>query len=329
MALRKIDQDTMKLDIGVPLVSIVCTAYNHRDYIENTLEGFVMQQTSFPFEVIVHDDASTDDTVNVIKKYEQKYPHLFHNIYQVENQYSRGVDIWRYLFQFCCRGKYIAICEGDDYWIDPMKLQKQVDFLEEHQNYGMVYGCVYYYQQNIGKFINTFGKNIEVIQDLLRGNVIPTLTVCMRRSLYLEYVKEIKPLQQNWKMADYPMWLWFSYKSSVKFMEDVLGVYRILPESMSHSANFQKELDFVESYASIKRFFLNRFGIEDPYIIRNIEEQYLIGVYRIVIRHHMSSDVIKERIKEITSRTFKIYVICFAIRIPVIRRLLRWYWGIS
>lgn len=70
MALRKIDQDTMKLDIGVPLVSIVCTAYNHRDYIENTLEGFVMQQTSFPFEVIVHDDASTDDTVNVIKKYE-------------------------------------------------------------------------------------------------------------------------------------------------------------------------------------------------------------------------------------------------------------------
>ena len=71
MALRKIDQGNMKLDIDVPLVSIVCTAYNHHDYIENTLEGFVMQQTSFPFEIIVHDDASTDDTVKVIKKYEQ------------------------------------------------------------------------------------------------------------------------------------------------------------------------------------------------------------------------------------------------------------------
>ena len=122
-----------------PLVSVVCTTYNHEKYIRQCLDGFVMQKTTFPIEIIVHDDASTDDTVRIVKEYEEKYPNLFNNIYRTENWYSRGKDIWGYLFDQKARGKYIALCEGDDYWIDPYKLQKQVDFLEGHPEYSMCF----------------------------------------------------------------------------------------------------------------------------------------------------------------------------------------------
>lgn len=89
------------------------------------MEGFVMQKTNFPYEIIVHDDASTDNTANVVKSYEIRYPELFANIYQTENQYSKGSsDVSRIVFG-AARGKYIALCEGDDYWTDTYKLQKQ------------------------------------------------------------------------------------------------------------------------------------------------------------------------------------------------------------
>ena len=109
-----------------PLVSINCITYNHEAYIRDALEGFLMQKTDFTFEILVHDDASTDQTANIIRKYEKKYPEIIKPIYQKENQYSQEVEISKQ-FQFPrARGKYIAICEGDDYWTNPYKLQKQV-----------------------------------------------------------------------------------------------------------------------------------------------------------------------------------------------------------
>ena len=125
----------MKQDI---MVSICCKTYNHENYIRQCLDGFLIQKTNFPIEIIVHDDASTDSTPHILHEYEKKYPELFHIIYQNENQYSKkGVSIFLdYMFPLM-RGKYIAFCEGDDYWIDPLKLQKQVDFLESHPDYSM------------------------------------------------------------------------------------------------------------------------------------------------------------------------------------------------
>lgn len=114
------------------LVSICCISYNHEAYIRQCLDGFVMQQTQFAFEVLIHDDASTDCTQEIIREYEAKYPDIIKPICQTENQYSKGVPISR-TFNFPrAKGKYIAMCEGDDYWTDPLKLQKQVDVLESH-----------------------------------------------------------------------------------------------------------------------------------------------------------------------------------------------------
>jgi len=108
----------------------VCLAYNHEKYIRQCLDGFVMQETNFPFEIIVHEDASTDSTASIIREYEANYPNLFHPIYQTENQYSKKDGSVTRFALGAVRGKYIAMCEGDDYWTDPQKLQKQFDAME-------------------------------------------------------------------------------------------------------------------------------------------------------------------------------------------------------
>ena len=121
----------------IPLVSICCTTYNHLNYIRQCLDGFVMQKTNFPIEILIHDDASTDGTQDIIREYEAKYPNIIKPIYQKENQYSKGVKVSLVYNYSRTKGKYIALCEGDDYWTDPYKLQKQVDFLESHPDYVM------------------------------------------------------------------------------------------------------------------------------------------------------------------------------------------------
>lgn len=119
----------MKLS-DTPMVSVICATYNHQEYIEDALKGFINQITDFPFEVIVHDDASTDKTPEIMKKYEIDYPHIFRMIYQQQNQHSQGKRIMEDIMLPLAKGKYFAFCEGDDYWIDPRKLQKQYDHME-------------------------------------------------------------------------------------------------------------------------------------------------------------------------------------------------------
>lgn len=114
-----------------PLASIRCITFNHETFIEQALDSFLMQETSFPFEIVVHDDASTDSTVNIIKEYEKKYPQIVKPIYETENQYSKRNGSLVRIMNAACKGKYWAICEGDDYWINPNKLQMQVDWLEK------------------------------------------------------------------------------------------------------------------------------------------------------------------------------------------------------
>lgn len=115
------------------LVTIRCLAYNHEPYIRECLEGFVMQKTNFKFEAIVHDDASTDKTAEIIREYAEKYPAIIKPIYETENLYSKhDGSLGRIMDDACAHGKYVAYCEGDDYWTDSLKLQKQVDFMEQH-----------------------------------------------------------------------------------------------------------------------------------------------------------------------------------------------------
>lgn len=124
--------------MNTPLVSICCITYNHAQFIRKCLDGFLMQKTDFPIEILIHDDCSTDGTTEIIREYEAKYPDLIFPLYEEENQYQQGkaaeIDLYNYRR---ARGKYIAYCEGDDYWTDLLKLQKQVDFMEANPEYSV------------------------------------------------------------------------------------------------------------------------------------------------------------------------------------------------
>jgi glycosyltransferase involved in cell wall biosynthesis len=241
---------------NLPLVSISCMTYNHAPYIRQCLEGFLMQKIDFPIEVLIHDDASTDGTVDIIREYEQKYPEIIKPIYQTENQYSKGIDVFTVYNISRARGKYIAICEGDDYWIDPYKLQKQVDFLEKNSEYGMCYTRAKKYSQKNSKYLRVEAGGSDCsFHDLMKRNVIPTLTVCLKKNLLIQYNNDIKPGNKHWLQGDYPTWLWFAYNSKIYFMNDVTGVYRILEESVSHSSDIKKQSKFIHSEIRIQRYF--------------------------------------------------------------------------
>lgn len=121
-----------------PLVSVICFTYNHERFIEDALRGFLIQETDFPFEVIVHDDASEDGTAAIVRRWAEAYPTIIRPIFQEVNQYSRGRKLLTITMP-TARGRYIALCEGDDYWTDPRKLQIQADFLEKNPDYVVCY----------------------------------------------------------------------------------------------------------------------------------------------------------------------------------------------
>lgn len=175
------------MDKSIPVVSICCATYNHVHFIRQCLDGFVMQKTDFPFEVLIHDDASTDGTQDIIREYEAKYPDIIKPIYQKENQYSKGVRVSLVYNYSRVRGKYVALCEGDDYWTDPYKLQKQVDFLEAHPDYVMCSHQFNRYWQADGRLEEIAdphfkGADYDLL-NLIGGRwLTQTLTVMYRRS---------------------------------------------------------------------------------------------------------------------------------------------------
>lgn len=183
-----------KGDITKPVVSICCIAYNHERFIEDALEGFLIQETDFPFEIIIHDDASTDKTADIIGEYKKRYPKIITPIYQKENQYSKGQ---KPLIDFVlprAAGKYVALCEGDDYWTGPYKLEKQINFLEANPDYVMCYHNAKIIDEN-GDLISQSKLPNELKRDfskeeLIQGKMILTLAICFR-NIIREYPDEI------------------------------------------------------------------------------------------------------------------------------------------
>lgn len=165
------------------MVSVCCITYNHANFIREAIESFLMQKTTFPFEILIHDDASTDGSAEIIKEYENKYPDIIKPIYQTENQYQQGRTISPVYQWPRARGKYIALCEGDDYWTDSYKLQKQVDFLEGNTDFAISFHNSIIANQ----FDRTNNQLLEnpsnyKTSDIFLGKIIPTQTVLFRNT---------------------------------------------------------------------------------------------------------------------------------------------------
>lgn len=300
---EQIMQNWTVKDTENPLVSVRCITYNHEPYIAQAIDGFLMQKTDFPFEVIIHDDASTDKTADIIREYERKYPLIIKPIYQTENQYSKRNGSIAKAIDPKLKGKYIAFCEGDDYWIDPNKLQMQVDFLEKNPEYGMCYTKTKCYIQDRSKYIRPFGKKVKSFEDLLfNGNNIPTLTVILKTDLYLKYKDEIHPQKQNWQMGDYPMWLWFAKNSRIYFFNKLTAVYRVLSESASHSQDLNKVLLFEKSFVSIKNFYYRKYIKDNDFFF--IDQDLTIANY-FLSGSHLSQEGVKEALSKMKNRGIK------------------------
>lgn len=242
------------------LVSIICDTFNHLPYISRCLDSLLEQKTNFLFEILVHDDCSKDGTADIVRAYADKYPLVVKPILQTENQYSKGVPIWC-TYQFSrVQGKYVAFCEGDDYWVDPYKLQKQVDFLEANPDYSLIYGNIKHYIQKQDLFVDQDWIYGDASQEdlLIKGNTIPTLTCCFRfnKSIVNEYYFHISN-NKHWLTGDLPLWIIVAQGGKCKFIDQQLGVYRVLEKSASHSDDERRETMFNLSGYEIRCYFMD------------------------------------------------------------------------
>ncbi len=273
----KTEQDVMAAwgDQTSPLLSIICLTYNHAAFIKETLEGFIRQETDFPFEVIVHDDASTDSTTAIIREYAARYPSLIKPIYQRENQYSLGVPFSTRLFAQA-RGRYIAYCEGDDYWTDPRKLQIQVDFLEKYRDYVMTYHDAFMFNsQGVVRTPHLTGKyrkDATALQ-LQKARPVSTLTVCFRN-----LVHELPPELHGVEVLDICWWSLLGAHGKGKFIEEIKpAAYRVHEGGIFSMRSSKQRIQMTtHAYYNLARYY-QRIGDSSLY------EYFMIQVFAQVL----------------------------------------------
>ncbi len=217
-----------------PVVSICCITYNHEPYIRDAIEGFLMQKTTFPIEILIFDDASTDGTQEIIKSYAEKDPRI-KTFLQIENQWRKGkYGLLDWLFP-TARGKYIALCEGDDYWIDPYKLQKQVDFLEANPDCSLCFhASKHIYAKNPARFYIHKPKHIPAdkkfdIKDAILGGggFMATNSMVFLR----EYIIDLPEWTAKAPVGDAPFMLTLASRGKMGYIDEIMSVYRIMTEN--------------------------------------------------------------------------------------------------
>lgn len=236
--------------VSEPLVSIRCATFNHVNYIEDAIKGFLIQETDFPFEVWIHDDASIDGTREILEKYQKKYPRIIKTILQKENQYSQGVRIGPIIKKHCT-GKYFALCEGDDYWISKDKLSKQVASLEEHPQAGMAFHAAYKKSEGNGsyKIVGMHSeKKVKTFSEILSagGGGVPTASIVYRADLW-EKMNQIAGycpvgdlvVQHISSLFDYAI---YSNEIMSVYRTDVPGSWSQRKTTSSSRIAFQKKL---------------------------------------------------------------------------------------
>lgn len=225
------------------LVSIDCITYNHGKYIAEAIEGFLMQKTNFKYEILIHDDASTDGTQEIIKEYYEKYPDIIKPILQRENQYSRGINEIGYIFNHSrAMGKYVAVCEGDDYWTDCNKLQRQVDYMESHPECGLCFHAAEKIKMGKGniELIRPYYEScISPVEDVILGGggFMATNTILYRKSV----LDNAPDFYLNAPVSDYPLQILTASKNYAYYIDEFMSVYRFgVPGSWSRRMSEKK-----------------------------------------------------------------------------------------
>lgn len=276
------------------LVSICCVTYNHEKHIIKCLDGFVMQKTDFAFEILVHEDASTDSTAQILREYEIKYPELFKCVYQTENQFLKQNTLVNILFKMA-KGKYLALCEGDDYWSDPYKLQKQVDFMEQNIDYSM---CFHNATESLNSMLikETYGahinKQILSLEDFMFKHIVPTASILFRNNIdFPDWTNKVTS-------GDKLIVFLNATRGKIYYMYEVMSHYNVNDEGVSRSLD-HKGLNKVYNMAYLLVKFDEYTNFEYTDILKK-GLQYEIGVH--ILDPYRKELKTKLLIKEIFTR---------------------------
>ena len=288
------------------MISICCATYNHAKYLSETIEGFVNQITSFKYEILIHDDASTDGTADIIRHYTKLYPNIIRPIYQIENQYSKGVGIHATLLWPNTRGKYIAQCEGDDYWTNPHKLQTQLDFMESNPDCTL---CVH----KVNRISATTNEALGPIQpsnysryfsmdEIIKGGggLFGTNSMLFRTSCLNGFPKFLQELP----VGDYPLVIQCALKGSVFYINSPMAVSRRnAPKSWTvHYANSPHEviklrLELID--------MLNNLDKHTNYTYsKSIQEKVLDYNFRILLLNNNYSALFEPKYKKLLKNRY-------------------------
>ena len=239
-----------------PIVSIICLTFNQEKYVRDCFEGFVMQQTNFQYEVLVYDDASKDGTPAIIREYAAKYPDIFKPTLYEKNNYLQGLGyVGLYTGIREAQGTYVAYCEGDDYWTDPKKLQKQVDFLESHPDYEICAHdtqikfersqqteSILFSQTDVNLFLDRRNRAEYQLADTLTGNIFHISSLMYRNfDIQLpEWIHEISAF-------DMVFYMLLAKEGKVHVLQDAMSVYRIHSDSLTSSGvEYQTAIPFLQ-----------------------------------------------------------------------------------
>lgn len=258
---------SIKLAMKNIKLSVLVISYNQQEYIRQTVESIAKQLDPQQCELIVADDCSTDNTQNIIFQLANEYP----VIKPIFNKTNLGV-IKNYFNGISkCSGEYIMDCGGDDFFLDN-KVNIQLEFMKKHPNVAVSCTKMTLINKNgekIGTDSATKSVRYFTFYDLLVSNKIGSSSMCIKKSVMDAYMLEVNPLDKNWLMEDYPLWLWVSKKYKIALIPEELVCYRVMEGTVSRQNSLIKKIDFENSVLDIKKYFM-----------QSSDEEIVMKIYR-------------------------------------------------
>lgn len=280
-------------------LTILCVVYNHKDYIRRTIESFLNQKTEYKYEILIHDDASTDGTIDILKEYEKNYPDIIKVFYEQKNKYreKKLKDELYNIVENYAKGDYLAWCEGDDYWIDNYKVQLQLDYLENHRDCVMTAHNGICYDCRTGEMqaIDGFDEDKDVsMQEILihKKNCFPTASMIMKKNMFIMD----KPFNEC-SIGDWTLMIYCATKGKIHYFNRIMSVYRYMT-----AGSWSKKINELENYITFSLDMARFFTELNIYTKNEYKEQVdgiINGFYKGAAFFLLNNEVKDEALSEL------------------------------